>query len=196
MLIIEDRVIVSDDVIREQFVCQLEACRGACCWEGDYGAPLEESELETLQAIFPLVRPYLRPDGIAAIEAQGTAVYVERAGIHATTLVENQACAYMTIDQQGVAHCGIEQAYNEGVVDFKKPISCHLYPIRVEQLRFHEALNYDRWDICSAACTNGEALAVPIYRFVKEALIRKYGEDFYAQLEAAADYYLNSQQEK
>lgn len=190
MLLINDQVIVSDDVISEQFVCQLDACRGACCWEGDYGAPLDENELEILNQIYPFVRPYLRPAGIAAIEAQGTSVFVERAKIHATTLVDNQACAYMTIDKNGIAHCGIEQAYNDGVIDFKKPISCHLYPIRIEKLRFHEALNYDRWDICSAACSNGEKLSVPIYRFVREALVRKYGEEFYAQLEAAAEYYL------
>lgn len=193
MLIINDSVLVSDAVVREHFVCQLESCQGACCWEGDFGAPLEEDERAVLEEIYPFVLPYLRPEGIAAIEKNGKYVYEDENRRYATTLVNGGACAYMMIDQNGIAKCGIEQAYNDGVIDFKKPISCHLYPIRIQKLSNCDALNYDQWDICSAACTNGERLRVPIYRFVKDALIRRYGEAFYEELEAAATYYLENE---
>ncbi len=130
MLLIQD-ILISDDVVKSNFVCKLDACKGACCWEGDYGAPLEVNELPILERIFPQVRPFLTPEGIAVIEAEGTAVYNENHETYATPLVNNGPCAYMTRDEKGIAHCGIEQAWKAGAVDFQKPISCHLYPIRV-----------------------------------------------------------------
>ncbi len=187
MLIIED-VLVSDDIISEQFICNLNACKGACCWEGDYGAPLEEAELPILESIYKQVKPFLTPEGIRAIEQAGVYTYSEDVEDFATTLVNGGACAYMTRDETGVAHCGIEQAYRAGVIDFRKPISCHLYPIRVSPKNEYQfaRMNYDRWDICSAACALGKEHQMPVYRFVKEALIRKYGEDFYEALDYAA----------
>lgn len=189
MIIIQDKL-VSDDVIAKQFVCNLDACKGACCWEGDSGAPLEAAELPILEEIYPIVKPYLSPAGIAAIEAQGTAVFFEEAADWGTTLVDNGPCAYMTLDGKGVAQCGIEHAWRDGKVAFRKPISCQLYPIRVdknEEVGF-EALNYDRWDICSAACEKGIREQVPVYVFLREALVRKYGQDFYDELDAAAQF--------
>ncbi|WP_116125112.1 DUF3109 family protein [Lewinella sp. IMCC34183] len=178
-------ILVSDDVTDESFACNLNACKGACCWEGDYGAPLEEDELAIMDEIYPSVSPYLTEAGRAAIAEQGR--YVRNGNGHDTTLVDGGACAYMTLDGTGTAQCGIEQAYNDGAIGWKKPISCHLYPIRVKknpQTGF-EALNYDVWDICSAACTRGEREKIRIYEFAKPALVRKYGEDWYDELAAA-----------
>jgi hypothetical protein len=189
VLIVQD-ILISDDIIEEQFMCNLNACKGACCWEGDFGAPLEKAELETLDHIYPDVKPFLSPAGIQAIEKQGTYTYTKEANEYSTPLIDNGPCAYMTYDKNGVAQCGIEQAHNAGKVDFKKPISCHLYPIRVTSSADSgfQALNYDRWDICSAACELGKSQQMPVFRFVKDALIRKYGEAFYEELEAAASY--------
>ncbi len=181
-------ILVSDDVVSQQFLCNLDACKGACCWEGDFGAPLDEAELPVLEQIYEAVKSYLLPEGRAAIEANGPYTYFKEPEEYGTTLLENGACAFMVYDSDGVAKCGIEQAYKDGATDFKKPISCHLYPIRVlknEPAGF-EALNYDRWDICSAACEKGQAHQLPVYQFVREAIVRKYGEAFYEQLHAAA----------
>ena len=189
MIIVQDKLI-SDDVVSEQFVCNLDACKGACCWEGDSGAPLEKAELPVLKDIYEAVKPYLLPEGVATIEAQGTAVWFEEAKEWGTTLVNNGPCAYMTYDALGIAQCGIEQAWRDGKVAFRKPISCQLYPIRVEKNEVvgFEALNYDRWDICSAACEKGRREQVPLYQFLREALVRKYGQDFYDELDAAAGF--------
>jgi len=189
MIIVQDKL-VSDDLVEQKFVCNLSVCKGACCWEGDYGAPLDEAELPVLDSIFEKIKPFLSPAGIAAIEAQGKYVRVEEEGEWATTLVDNGPCAYMTLDASGIAQCGIEQAWKAGAIDFQKPISCHLYPVRVEkneQAGF-EALNYHEWSICTAACERGEKEQVPVYRFVKDAIIRKYGQEFYDELDGAAEY--------
>jgi Protein of unknown function (DUF3109) len=195
-MIIVQEILVSDEVVEEQFVCNLSACKGACCWEGDSGAPLEADELPVLKAIYPKVKPYLSPAGIAAIEAQGEYRFFEEAEDYGTTLVDNGPCAYMTLNELGIAQCGIERAWRDGVVDFRKPISCQLYPIRVakNEATGFEALNYDRWDICSAACEKGKAERVPVYVFLKDAIIRKYGTDFYEELDGAAQF-LASQKE-
>lgn len=189
MIIVQDKL-VSDDIVEKHFVCNLKACKGACCWEGDYGAPLETSELPILRDLYERVKPFLLPDGIAAIEAQGTAVWHEPSKEYVTPLVNNGACAYMTYTETGIAQCGIEQAWKAGEVGFQKPISCHLYPIRVERSEAigFEALNYDQWHICSPACALGEREQVPVYAFVKDALIRKYGIDFYEELDGAAAF--------
>ncbi len=189
MIIVQDKL-VSDDVVELQFVCNLTACKGACCWEGDFGAPLEAAELPVLDSIFEQVKPFLSPAGVAAIEAQGKYVRGEDPDDWATTLIDNGPCAYMTLDATGTAKCGIEQAWKAGAIDFQKPISCHLYPIRVEkneELGF-EALNYHEWHICSAACTLGKKEQVPVYQFLKDAIIRKYGPEFYEELDGAAAF--------
>lgn len=179
------KTIVSEDLIEKEFVCNLSACKGACCVEGDAGAPLEPEEVQHLNDLYPIVKQFLRPEGIAAIEEQGTSI-VTPFDEHETPLVKGKECAYTIFDDSGKALCGIEQAYNEGAVDWKKPISCHLYPVRLKNYSQFTAVNYDRWDICSDACSLGAALEVPVYTFVKEALIRKFGDDWYEQLQEIA----------
>ena len=178
------KTIVSEEILEREFVCNLSACKGTCCIDGDAGAPLSEEETKIMEAIYPKVKPYLRPEGIAAIEAQGTWVQGED-GDFETTLIEGKDCAYVIFDGD-TALCGIEQAYNEGIVDWKKPVSCHLYPIRVKDFTEFTAVNYDKWHICDDACTLGKELQVPVYKFVKEALVRRFGEDWYLELEKVA----------
>ena len=195
MFVIGENKLVSLDIVEEQFACQLQECKGACCWEGDYGAPLNKLELEILEQIYPKIEGYLTEEGKKAIAEQGHYVYIAEEEEYATTLINNRACAYLTTDTNGIAKCGIEKAYEDGVVDFQKPISCHLYPIRVQELsNDFEALNYSRWDICSAACSAGKKDKIPVYKFVKNALIRKYGEDFYNELDAAAQYHFSNKE--
>jgi hypothetical protein len=178
------KTIVSEEILEREFVCNLSACKGTCCIDGDAGAPLSEEETKIMEEIYPKVKPYLRPEGIAAIEAQGTWVKGED-GDFETTLIEGKDCAYVIFDG-ATALCGIEQAYNEGVVSWKKPVSCHLYPIRVKDFTEFTAVNYDKWYICDDACTLGKELQVPVYKFVKEALVRRFGEDWYLELEKVA----------
>ena len=182
------KTIVSEEIIQKDFVCNLSACKGACCIDGDAGAPLEESETEILEAIYPKIKHLLRPEGIRTIEQLGTSIVTEFNDFE-TPLIDGADCAYVIFDKKGTALCAIEEAYNQKLIDWKKPVSCHLYPIRVTEYSEFSAVNYDRWEICDAACVLGKELQVPIYKFVKEALIRKFGEDWYAQLEKVAESY-------
>jgi hypothetical protein len=182
MIIIED-TLISDEIYTENFVCDLPVCNGGCCVHGDAGAPLEKTEIPVLKRIYPLVKPYMRDVGIETIEEAGT--YVEDIdGEFTTPLVNKQECAYVFFDENNVAKCAIEMAWEEKVIDFKKPISCHLYPIRITKYSNYEAINYHRWPICDCARANGNRLKVRIYEFLKVPLIRKYGEDWYEQLDA------------
>ena len=179
-----NKTIVSEEILEKEFVCNLSACKGACCVDGDAGAPLEESETKILKDIYSKVKPFLRPEGIKAIEEQGVFVTSED-GEFETTLIEGRDCAYVIFDKE-TALCGIEQAYNQGLIDWKKPVSCHLYPIRVKEYSDFAAVNYHKWHICSDACSLGKELEVPIYKFVKEALVRKFGQQWYDELEKVA----------
>jgi hypothetical protein len=186
MIVIDDKT-VSDDVVEAQFVCDLNACKGACCVEGDFGAPLDKSELAILDEIYEKVKPYLTNEGIATIEREGKYVFVQETKEWCTPLMEkDKGCAWLNYDKNGVVICGIEKAYRDGVIDFKKPVSCHLYPIRISKYNNYDAVNYERWHVCKAACKNGKTLKVPVYQFLKEALIRKYGEEFYEALDQFA----------
>lgn len=186
MLVIDD-ILVSDAVIQRDFVCNLSACKGACCVAGDRGAPLADAELPILEELQETVAPYLTKEGRTALQEQGPYLTDEEG--HQTTLREDGACAYVNFDEKGVAYCGIERAFEEGKTNFKKPISCHLYPIRVQPLAEGAALNYNEWDICDPACQLGATLQVPVYQFLKEALILAYGAEWYAALEQAAALY-------
>lgn len=179
-------VYISDDVVDEKFVCDLSQCKGACCVEGDFGAPLEPEEREILERLLPQIKPFLSPEGIKAIEKQGAFIRDEEGDFSTPTLADRE-CAYALYDAHGILKCGIEQAYRAGKIDFPKPISCHLYPIRITKLQQEEALNYHQWDVCDAACTLGNALKIPIYKFLKDALIRRYGEAWYAEFEAQVE---------
>ena len=179
------KTIVSEDLIEKEFVCNLGACKGECCVSGEAGAPVTEEEVQILKEIYPKVKPFLRPEGVAVIEAVGTHVLSKRDELE-TPLVNGAECAYVAFKENGTASCGIEDAYNAGEVSFKKPISCHLYPVRVQDYSEFAAVNYHKWPICNDACTLGKALKVPVYKFVKEALIRKFGKHWYAELEKVA----------
>jgi hypothetical protein len=179
------KTIVSEDIIEKDFLCNLSACKGACCIDGDAGAPLDKNETEILEEIYPKVKPFLRKEGIEAIENQGKYT-TSKDGELETPLVGGADCAYVIFDEKNVALCGIEEAYNQGEIDFKKPVSCHLYPIRVKEYSEFSAVNYHQWQICDDACTLGKELQVPVYQFVKQALIRKFGEDWYRDLEQVA----------
>lgn len=176
--------LVSLDVFEKKFVCDLNACKGACCIKGDAGAPVEKEEEEEMKKVLSEVLPYMRTEGKQAVKEQGIAVRDEE-GELTTPLVDGGECAYVTFDETGTAKCAFELAFQDGKIDFPKPVSCHLYPIRIRKYNRFEALNYDRWEICDPACALGEKLAVPVFRFVKNALVRKYGEDWFAQAEAA-----------
>ncbi len=179
------KTIVSEEIIENDFVCNLSACKGACCVDGNAGAPLEDHETEILVDIYRDVKPFLRPEGIAAIEEQGAFVKGED-GEWETTLINNSECAYVVYADDNTAKCGIEEAHSHGAVSWKKPVSCHLYPVRVREYTELTAVNYHKWQICDAACALGEELKVPVYKFVKEALIRKFGKAWYAELEQIA----------
>lgn len=190
MIIIDD-TLISDEIYTESFVCDLSACSGGCCVHGDAGAPLDKTEIKILADIFSAVKPYMRAEGIQAIEEGGTHLE-DSAGDYTTPLVNGQECVYVYFDENNIAKCAIEKAWEEGKVEFKKPISCHLYPIRITKYSTYDALNYHRWPICNCARVKGKSLKVKIYQFLKEPLIRKYGASWYEQL----DEYLKFIQEK
>jgi hypothetical protein len=174
-------VLVSDDIRDVEFVCNLEKCKGACCVEGELGAPLELDELEVMKEIQKDILPYLTEDGKKAIQEQGPYL-LDEDGDYSTPTIGGKECAYAHYDAKGVLKCGIEQAYLDGKVSFRKPISCHLYPIRITRKKGFEAVNYHKWSICSAACTLGKSLEVPLYKFLKDPLVRKYGQGWYDEL--------------
>jgi hypothetical protein len=184
-----DNKLVSDEVLQEQFVCDLAKCKGGCCEDGDAGAPMEKWELEKLKSQYELIKPYMNAEGIAEVEKQGRYIYDKEFG-WVTPTINGGICAYGIREKNGTIKCAIEQAYNDGKVDWKKPLSCHLFPIKTSKSRRDpevEFVNYEpREDLCRAACSLGKKLKVPVYIFLKDALIRKYGEEFYRALEAAA----------
>ena len=180
MIQIENKII-SQEIFDQQFLCDLNACKGACCVEGDSGAPLLKNEAKELEKSYSIIGKYLSADGKEAIKKQGFSV-IDSDNDLTTPLVNNRECAYVFNDS-GVTKCAIEKAYLEDEISFKKPISCHLYPIRITQYKEFDAVNFESNKICSPACKLGELLKVSVFRFLKEPLIRKYGKSFYAELE-------------
>lgn len=179
--------LISEELLTERFVCHIEACKAACCVEGDMGAPLDQPEAEILDSIFFDIAPFLSKDGIEAIEKQGKWV-IDAEGEYSTPTISGRECAYAVYNEMGILKCGIEQAWEAGKSTFRKPISCHLYPVRVKNHTHFRAVNYHRWHICQPACDLGKKLGVPVYQFLKEALIAKFGPEWYAELEAHATY--------
>ncbi len=180
MYIVGD-IYVSDEIAEECFICDLEKCKGACCVEGDLGAPLADHELATLDSELESVKPYLSEEGLREIEKQGTAV-LDPDGEYSTPTIKGKECVYAIYENDGKLACGIEKAWKEGKSKFRKPISCHLYPIREVQYPQFLALNYHKWGICSPACELGKKMHQPLYLFLKEALIRRFGEAWYEDL--------------
>jgi len=185
-----DHVLLSDKIVSEQFVCDLTRCKGACCVDGDAGAPLDIDELKKIDEVFETVTTYLGQESVAEIERQGRYVYDREFG-WVTPTINSKICVYGLTDANGVVKCAIEQAYLDGKVQWKKPISCHLFPIITKKSKdgITEYANYEpREDNCQSACTLGKKLKVPVYEFLKEPLIRKFGESFYEALDATAKH--------
>lgn len=186
-------VLVSDQVVSEQFVCDLHKCKGACCVDGDAGAPLDKEELKRIDEVVEAVLPYLNEKSISEINRQGRYVYDREFG-WVTPTINSQICVYGITDKDGIVKCGIEQAYLDGKVKWKKPISCHLFPVIVKKSKdgVTEYANYEpREDNCKAACSLGKKLKVPVYQFLKEPLVRKFGNEFYDALDATANHLKN-----
>jgi Protein of unknown function (DUF3109) len=173
--------VVSEILLEKKFVCNLNACKGICCIEGDAGAPLEENELEELENVFDVAKEYLSEKAIAALEEDLYAV--DSDGEFVTQLVDGKECAFVSFKEDGTTQCSIEQAYNDGKTKFKKPISCHLFPVRITPYKNFTAVNYAHWDICDDACKLGDELGVQTYQFLKEPLVRKFGKEWFEELE-------------
>lgn len=186
-----ENTIISLDLFEDYFVCDLAACRGACCIEGDGGAPLEEDEISSLEDHLPAIMPYMTPEGKRAVEQRGVFT-VDADGDRVTTLVEEEgplhgACAF-ACRENGILFCAVEKAMNAGAIRFEKPVSCHLYPVRITAYKHYDAVNVHHWDICKCACLNGRRMQTPLYRFLEKPLIRKYGAEWYEQVKIAAGY--------
>jgi len=181
------KTLISEDVVKKEFVCNISKCNGICCVKGDMGAPVDVDEIETLNEIYDEVAPYLTGEGRQAIETQGTSIVDDWNEISTPLVEAGGACAYVVYDENKTIKCGIEQAYLDGKISYRKPISCHLYPVRLSSILDLTAVNYDVWDICSDACTFGKELKVPVYKFLKEPLIRKFGEEWYSELEKTVE---------
>lgn len=186
MMIQIDDVVVSLDVLREKFLCDLSACKGECCIEGDAGAPVEPDEVEKLEAALPAIWDDLSPEARAVIDRQGV-VYTDCEGDLVTSIVNDKDCVFTCYDDRGCCCCALEKAFRAGRTRFYKPVSCHLYPVRVSRYGSYRAVDYHRWDVCKAAVLLGSKENVPVYKFLREPLIRKFGEAWYRELELAAE---------
>jgi hypothetical protein len=190
-VIVIDNVLVSDDIVEAQFVCNLSKCKGGCCEDGDAGAPISDQELDEVKNAYEIVKPLMTKEGIKEVEQNGLYRYDREFG-WVTPTVDGKICSYGFRDAAGIIKCSFEEAYNRGLITWKKPISCHLYPIKKSKSRFsdHDMLNYEpREDMCSPACSLGKELKVPVYKFLKEPITRAYGEGFYEALEQVAKEY-------
>lgn len=189
-----DDAIVALDIIEENFLCDLSACMGECCVEGESGAPLEKEEVAILKEILPLVWDNLSPEAQKVIQKTGVA-YKDTDGEMVTSIVNGKDCVFTYYDEKGICKCAIEKAHKEGKTDFYKPISCHLYPIRLQKYRDFTAVNYHRWSVCKAAVVLGNKEGLKIYQFLKTPLIRKFGEAWYNELCIAVDEYKKMKEE-
>jgi hypothetical protein len=185
MLIELNDTIVSAEIFKRKFVCDLASCKGACCVEGDAGAPLTSEEVIQISEHLEFIKPYMRPEGLAAIERKGVS-YLDQENEPVTMLVDGKECAFVFFDKNQTALCAIEAAYRAGAIDNIKPISCSLYPIRVKQYHNFKALQFDEWNICESACACGSKLEMPVYKFLKEPIIRAFGQDYFNELELVA----------
>lgn len=186
-----DGKIVSIDLLTEYFSCDISKCKGICCVEGNSGAPLEPYEVRLLKEGYNAYKPYLKPEGINAIEQQGFVV-VDEDGDLTTPLINNAECAY-SFEENGMTFCSIERAWREGKLNFQKPISCHLYPIRVTKFSNGTyGLNYHRWNVCSSAVVCGKREQIPVYKSLKSPIERHFGLEFYNALEEAEKFIKNN----
>lgn len=184
MIEIKDTV-VTLDLFREQFCCDLGACKGACCIEGDAGAPVKLEEVAQLEEVAEIVWDELSPKAQEVIKAQGV-VYTDQDGDIVTSIVDNKDCVFTCYDDKGCCYCAIDKAFREGRCKFQKPISCHLYPIRLSRMGSYTAVNYHRWDVCKAATLLGKKLNLPVYKFLKEPLIKAFGQEWWDECDVVA----------
>lgn len=191
MMLHVGQTVIGLDIIEEKFCCNLAVCKGWCCVDGESGAPLENEEVEILKEILPEVWNDLSPEAQKVIEKQGVA-YKDLDGDMVTSIVNGEECVFTYFDSKGICGCAIEKAYREGRINFYKPISCHLYPIRLQKFRDFTAVNYHRWSICKPAISFGKDQGIRVYEFLKEPLIRRFGEKWYEELQLVADEYLKS----
>jgi len=182
-----DKAIISLDVIEEYFLCDLMSCKGACCVEGSSGAPLTDDEAIMIELHYPDFENYMTEESKTETEIQGFSV-IDRDGDLVTPLLNNKECVYSYIDESGITKCAIEKAYLEGIIPFRKPISCHLFPIRITEYDEFDAVSYQKIPICNSGRICGKENKLPLYKFLKEPLIRKYGEEWYKDLEVAAEH--------
>ena len=187
--------LISLDLIERFFCCDPMACKGCCCIEGDAGAPLEKGEFEKLRTILPAVWDDLSPEAKAVINRQGVG-YIDHENDIVTSIVNGKNCVFTYYDANGICKCTIEQAYNEGRIDFKKPISCRLYPIRVKRYKDYQAVNYHRYFVCRNAEANGKQKGIRLYQFLREPLIFKFGEEWYHALDLCMKEYFNETKKK
>jgi hypothetical protein len=183
MVQIDDKII-SLYVFEKHFICDLPKCKGGCCVEGESGAPLQDNETGILDDIFPVIKSMLSKEALEIINKTGT-WEIDSDGDKVTPIINGNECVYTYFDENGICKCTIEKAFNEGLIDFKKPISCHLYPIRITKYAKFEALNYHNWHVCEPARLLGAKVGVPIFRFLKDPIIRKFGEPFFKEMEEA-----------
>lgn len=180
-------------MIERFFCCDLDACRGACCIEGDAGAPLTQDEDAALKALLPEIKPLLTSRAVKAIEEDG-ASYRDRDGEIVTQLVEGASCVYTCMEKDGLCLCALEKGRREGNAKMFKPVSCSLYPARIKEYDTFTAVNYDRWKICRPAETLGRKKGIRVYEFLKEPLIRKFGKEWYDELEITAREWLKDKE--
>ncbi len=188
-MIMINNVIIEADVYQRHFVCHIDRCKGICCVEGDFGAPLEPAEEKIIEEIHDKISAYLEPDSVEYLKEKGPTNYFAENKSVGTPIHDDGRCAYAVFNNDGSIGCGIEHAWLDGKIDFQKPVSCHLYPIRIKKNKTNgmEMVTYERWEICAPACGNGQNLGVRLHEFAKDAMTRKYGEAFYEQLVAAVD---------
>lgn len=196
-MILIQGIILSEDLVEKQFVCDLSKCKGDCCQDGDFGAPVTEEEQQIMKDIYEKATPYMDEDCIKKVEKEGMFTHYkdeynnQKIDFIGTSLMEDERCVFMGRNEIGISYCAIEKAYLAGDTEWQKPVSCHLYPVRVEEDK-HTGMtmvNYNIWNICSPACDLGNKEEVKVYEFCKDALIRKFGEEFYDELDAMAGYH-------
>lgn len=179
-----DNTIISLDLLDEQFVCELSTCKGICCVEGDSGAPLEVEEIQIIEDLLPVIWDDLSEKSKDIIKKQGIS-YIDEDDEPVTSIVDGRECVFTYFDEKGICKCAIEKAFREGKTNFYKPISCHLYPVRLQKYNEFTAVNYHRWSVCECATVLGRNLKIPVYQFLKEPLVRKFGQDWFNELEQA-----------
>ncbi len=187
MIIIGDKLI-SEDIFTEKFCCDIAACVGTCCVEGDSGAPLDYEEVEILEQNYPAAREYMPEANIQAVEQQGFAVKDTDNDL-VTPLYNNAECAY-SYQENGITFCAYEKAFLEGRTTWRKPISCHLYPIRLAKVGIYTSIKLHKWHVCRPAFILGRKKGIPAYKFLEEPLVRRFGQEFYDELCHVAEAYL------